>query len=135
MNIFSKLAITAGMSLLLAAGVAQAQSKTFNIWWFELPDTPQSKAWTKALDELKAKHPDVTVNFELKTFEQLQKAGSLILNSDQAPDVLEYNKGNATTCWCPTPAIFTTSRVQLSPSPGRTRITPTVPLHWTAIGA
>lgn len=96
MNIFSKLAITAGMSLLLAAGVAQAQSKTFNIWWFELPDTPQSKAWTKALDELKAKHPDVTVNFELKTFEQLQKAGSLILNSDQAPDVLEYNKGNAT---------------------------------------
>ncbi|MBB6484123.1 ABC transporter substrate-binding protein [Rhizobium lusitanum] len=96
MNIFSKLAISAGMSLLLAAGVAQAQNKTFNIWWFELPDTPQSKAWTKALGELKAKHPDVTVNFELKTFEQLQKAGSLILNSDQAPDVLEYNKGNAT---------------------------------------
>jgi hypothetical protein len=32
MNIFSKLALTAGMSLLLAAGVAQAQSKTFNVW-------------------------------------------------------------------------------------------------------
>lgn len=73
MNIFSKLAITAGMSLLLAAGVAQAQSKTFNVWWFELPDTSQAKAWTKALEELKAKHPDVTINFEQKTFEQLQR--------------------------------------------------------------
>ncbi|MFT4185228.1 MAG: extracellular solute-binding protein [Rhizobium sp.] len=96
MNMFSKLAITAGMSVLLAAGVAQAQSKTFNVWWYELPDTPQAKAWTKALGELKAKHPDININFEQKTFEQLQKAGSLILNSDQAPDVLEYNKGNAT---------------------------------------
>ena len=96
MNMFSKLAITAGMSLLLAAGVAQAQSKTFNVWWYELPDTAQAKAWTQALGELKAKHPDININFEQKTFEQLQKAGSLILNSDQAPDVLEYNKGNAT---------------------------------------
>jgi raffinose/stachyose/melibiose transport system substrate-binding protein len=96
MNILSKLAITAGMSVLLAAGVAQAQSKTFNVWWYELPATPQAQAWTKALDELKTKHPDLTINFEQKTFDQLQKAGSLILNSDQAPDVLEYNKGNAT---------------------------------------
>ncbi|MGG6896870.1 MULTISPECIES: ABC transporter substrate-binding protein [Rhizobium] len=96
MNIFSKLAVSAGMSLLLAAGVAQAQGKTFNVWWYELPDTPQAVAWTKALGVFKAKHPDVTVNFEQKTFDQLQKAGSLILNSDQAPDVLEYNKGNAT---------------------------------------
>ncbi|HEX8045715.1 ABC transporter substrate-binding protein [Rhizobium sp.] len=96
MKLFSKLAITAGMSLLLAAGVAQAQSKTFNVWWYELPNTAQAQAWTKALGEFKTKHPDVTINFEQKTFEQLQKAGSLILNSDQAPDVLEYNKGNAT---------------------------------------
>src|SRR6201999_995942 len=52
--------------------------------------------WQKALDDFKASHPGVTVNFQQKTFIQLQKAGSMILNSDQAPDVLEYNKGNAT---------------------------------------
>ncbi|WP_337269275.1 ABC transporter substrate-binding protein [Oryzifoliimicrobium ureilyticus] len=96
MSKFTRLMGAAGVTLMMAAGVAQAQSKTFSVWWFELPDTPQAKAWTKAVEEFKAKHPGVEVKFEQKTFDQLQKAGSMILNSDQAPDVLEYNKGNAT---------------------------------------
>jgi len=48
-----------------------------------------------ALDEFKATHPGVTVNFEQKTFDQMVKAGTMVLNSNQAPDVLEFNKGNA----------------------------------------
>ncbi|MGO7947142.1 extracellular solute-binding protein, partial [Rhizobium ruizarguesonis] len=47
-------------------------------------------------EEFKAKHPDINVSFEKKTFQQLQASGGMILNSDQAPDVIEYNKGNAT---------------------------------------
>ena len=81
---------------LLLSGAALAQDKTFNIWWFEDADSAQGITWTKALEEFKANHPDVTVNFEQKTFDQLQQSGSMILNSDEAPDVLEYNKGNAT---------------------------------------
>lgn len=91
----STLAMAIG-AVVLATGLAQAQDKTFNIWWFEDAASAQGVTWTKALEELKANHPDVTVNFEQKTFAQLQASGSMILNSDQAPDVLEYNKGNAT---------------------------------------
>lgn len=91
----STLAMAIG-AVVLATGLAQAQDKTFNIWWFEDAASAQGITWTKALEELKANHPDVTVNFEQKTFAQLQASGSMILNSDQAPDVLEYNKGNAT---------------------------------------
>jgi raffinose/stachyose/melibiose transport system substrate-binding protein len=86
-----------GLSAIIFSGCAKADdAKTFKIWWFEPTGTAQNVAWTKALEDFKIKHPGVTVNFELKTFDQLQKAGSLILNSNQAPDILEYNKGNAT---------------------------------------
>ena len=91
----STLAMAIG-AMVLTSGLAHAQDKTFNIWWFEGADSAQGITWTKALEELKANHPDVTVNFEQKTFAQLQASGSMILNSAQAPDVLEYNKGNAT---------------------------------------
>ncbi|MDB5587302.1 MAG: putative sugar transporter, substrate-binding protein [Devosia sp.] len=91
----STLAMAIG-AMVLTSGMAHAQDKTFNIWWFEDAVSAQGITWTKALEEFKANHPDVTVNFEQKTFAQLQASGSMILNSDQAPDVLEYNKGNAT---------------------------------------
>ena len=96
MTSLSKLALVAGASLMLLSSPALAQDKTFNIWWFEGADSAQGITWTKALEELKANHPDVTVNFEQKTFDQLQQSGSMILNSAEAPDLLEYNKGNAT---------------------------------------
>lgn len=96
MTSLSKLALVAAASLAMLSGPAFAQDKTFNIWWYEGADSAQGITWTKALEELKANHPDVTVNFEQKTFDQLQQSGSMILNSAEAPDVLEYNKGNAT---------------------------------------
>src|ERR1700759_4603559 len=96
MTSLSNLALVAGAALMLLNGNAMAQQKTFNIWWFEDPTSSEGIAWGKALEEFKSKHPDVTVNFQQKTFAQLQASGSMILNSDQAPDVLEYNKGNAT---------------------------------------
>ena len=94
----SKVTLTAAALVLgLQFGApAQAQDKTFSVWWWELPATAQNKAWTKGLEEFKAKHPDVTVSFELKTFDQMQKAGGMILNSGAVPDLTEYNKGNAT---------------------------------------
>ncbi len=71
-------------------------SKTFTVWWYSGEDTAQYIAWTEALDEFKAAHPDVTVNFEFKTWEQIEKSGNSILDSDKAPDLSEWNKGNGT---------------------------------------
>jgi len=95
MKAIKKFALALGVSMLMTA-VGHAEGKTFKVWWFEDAPSAQGITWKKALEEFKAKHPDVTVSFEQKTFQQLQASGSMILNSDQAPDVLEYNKGNAT---------------------------------------
>jgi raffinose/stachyose/melibiose transport system substrate-binding protein len=38
----------------------------------------------------------VKVKFEEKGFEQIQKTAPMLLNSKDAPDIMEYNKGNAT---------------------------------------
>lgn len=96
MTSLSKLALVAAASLSLLSGSALAQDKVFKIWHFEAADSSNGITFNKALEEFKSAHPDVKVEFELKTFQQLQASGSMILNSDQAPDVLEYNKGNAT---------------------------------------
>ena len=90
-------AAVAALALGTLSGCAGAsESKTFTVWWYSGEDTAQYKAWTAALEELKAAHPDVTVNFEFKTWEQIEKSGNSILDSDKAPDVSEWNKGNGT---------------------------------------
>ncbi|MBK8047548.1 MAG: extracellular solute-binding protein [Anaerolineales bacterium] len=53
-------------------------------------------AWDDALKDFQAAHPDVKVEFERKTFEQMVQTGKMILNSNDVPDVMEINKGNAT---------------------------------------
>ena len=71
-------------------------AKTLTLWHYEGPTSAMGIAWNKAIEEFKASHPGVTVKFEEKSFEQIQQNAQMILNSDSAPDILEYNKGNAT---------------------------------------
>jgi len=73
-----------------------ASKKDFNIWWYDKDNTPTGQTWAVALKEFTKKHPELNVKFELKTFEGLNNAGAQILNSNAAPDVTEYNKGNGT---------------------------------------
>lgn len=73
-----------------------ADAKTLTLWHYEGPNSAMGVAWNKAIEEFKAAHPGVTVKFEEKSFEQIQQNAQMILNSDSAPDILEYNKGNAT---------------------------------------
>jgi len=70
-------------------------NKDFNIWWYD-KDTAMAQVWTSALEEFKANHPDIKVNFQQKTFDQINKTGSTLLDSDKAPDLAEWNKGNGT---------------------------------------
>lgn len=100
------------LSKLVAAGVAVAalfsvagcgsqstqqekDPKTLKVWHYEESSGAQGKAWDKAIEIFEKKY-GVKVEFEKKSFEQIRQNASQILNSDQAPDVMEYNKGNAT---------------------------------------
>ncbi|MBI4900627.1 MAG: extracellular solute-binding protein [Actinobacteria bacterium] len=75
---------------------ANATPRTFTIWDYESADSAMGQAWAKAVELFKAKHPEVTVKREAQTFEQIQKNAKIVLTGDSVPDVMEYNKGNAT---------------------------------------
>jgi raffinose/stachyose/melibiose transport system substrate-binding protein len=98
----------AGGALLMAAALALAacgdddgdsgdtESGTLRLWHYEPPDSAMGVAWEEAIRIFEAEHPGVTVAFEERQFEQIQDTAQMILNSDEAPDIMEYNKGNAT---------------------------------------
>ncbi|MFH8977966.1 extracellular solute-binding protein [Streptomyces sp. NPDC017890] len=91
------LALLAPLTACGGSDAAEGDGKTLRLWHYEQEDGALSKAWDAAIAEFKKTHPDVKVVFERKTFEQIQQNAGMILNSDKAPDVMEYNKGNATT--------------------------------------
>ncbi|MEV0173113.1 extracellular solute-binding protein [Streptomyces sp. NPDC050803] len=91
------LALLAPLTACGGSGSAEGDGKTLRLWHYEDKDGALGKAWAAAIAEFKKTHPDVKVVFEQKTFEQIQQNAGMILNSDKAPDVMEYNKGNATT--------------------------------------
>ena len=81
-----------------SSGSAEGASgaKVLKLWHYEGETSAMSVAWAKAIEVFEAEHPGVKVEFERKAFEQIQQNASMILNSDAAPDILEYNKGNGT---------------------------------------
>ncbi|MEW2407285.1 extracellular solute-binding protein [Streptomyces griseoviridis] len=88
-----------GALLLSACGGSDSGSgdaKTLRLWHYEGPDSAMGVAWNAAIKEFEAQHPGVQVKFEEKGFEQIQKTAPMVLNSSDAPDLMEYNKGNAT---------------------------------------
>ncbi|OZG61767.1 sugar ABC transporter substrate-binding protein [Bifidobacterium lemurum] len=75
---------------------AQEENPTsIKIWHYEEDNGAQGIAWQKAM-ELFEEETGIKVEFEKKSFEQIRQNASQVLNSDDAPDVMEYNKGNAT---------------------------------------
>lgn len=79
------------------SGPAQASNPTeLRLWHYEGPDSAMGVAWAQAIKEFESSHPGVKVKFEEKSFEQIQKTAPMVLNSNDSPDIMEYNKGNAT---------------------------------------
>ena len=76
---------------------SSSSSKVLKVWWYEGPGSAYQIAWNQAISDFKKQHPGVTVQFSLKSFNQMQQNASMILNSSDVPDVMEYNKGDATT--------------------------------------
>ncbi|MEU4327501.1 ABC transporter substrate-binding protein [Nonomuraea dietziae] len=94
------LAVAAALVLTACGATAEApapqEARTLTLWHYEGPDSAMAKAWAEAIRKFEATHPGVKVKFEEKGFEAMQKTASQVLNSDAAPDLTEYNKGNAT---------------------------------------
>jgi raffinose/stachyose/melibiose transport system substrate-binding protein len=87
--------------VLAVAGCSSGQSgdgpRTLKLWHYEGPDSAMGAAWADAVKQFEASHPGVKVSFEEKGFEQVRKTAPMVLNSKDAPDVMEYDKGNATS--------------------------------------
>ncbi|NTW41645.1 MAG: extracellular solute-binding protein [Cellulomonadaceae bacterium] len=71
-------------------------SQTLKLWHYEGDTSAMGIAWNEAIATFEDEHPGVTVEFEQKAFEQIQQTAGMVLSSDEGPDIMEYNKGNAT---------------------------------------
>ncbi|HEU4324914.1 MAG TPA: extracellular solute-binding protein [Roseiflexaceae bacterium] len=77
------------------AGAAAPGGQVLRLWHYESPNGAMGTAWAEAIKEFEATHPGVRVEFEQKGFEQIRQTANMVLNSEEAPDIMEYNKGNA----------------------------------------
>ncbi|GAA2229304.1 extracellular solute-binding protein [Promicromonospora sukumoe] len=93
-------AVAGAMALAGCTGQSAAggdtDDSTLTIWHYENDDSAMGKAWAKAIEIFEEENPDVTVDVEKQTFEQIQKNAKIVLTGDDVPDVMEFNKGNAT---------------------------------------
>src|SRR5665647_3204361 len=64
-------------------------------WHYEGEDSAMGIAWAEAIRVFE-EETGATVEFEQKAFEQIQKTAGMVLSSDEGPDIMEHNKGNAT---------------------------------------
>jgi raffinose/stachyose/melibiose transport system substrate-binding protein len=71
------------------------KGKTLTLWDYEGDTSAMGIAWKAAIPVFE-KETGAKVKFEAKSFQQIQSTASQVLNSNSAPDVMEYNKGNAT---------------------------------------
>lgn len=91
-------ALSAGALALSACsggGGEGGDADTLVLWHYEGPDSAMAKAWDEAITIFE-EETGATVEFEEKSFEQIQSTASQVLDSNAAPDLMEFNKGNAT---------------------------------------
>lgn len=74
---------------------AGGEGDVLRLWHFESDTSAMGIAWDEAIATFESE-TGATVEFEERSFEQIRTTASQVLNSSEAPDILEYNKGNAT---------------------------------------
>ncbi|PCE14437.1 sugar ABC transporter substrate-binding protein [Microbacterium sp. SZ1] len=92
-------ALTAAGVVLSGCGAGSGDEggdgQTLKLWHYESADSAMGKAWEEAI-KIFEEETGATVEFEEKSFEQIQKTASQVLDTDAVPDLMEFNKGNAT---------------------------------------
>ncbi|GIJ27232.1 sugar ABC transporter substrate-binding protein [Micromonospora qiuiae] len=103
MRHFRRVAVVTTVAALTATGLAacggngdDSAAGVLKLWHYESANSAMGVAWDRAIEIFKDEHPGVEVRFERKAFEQIQQNAGMIINSSEGPDVMEYNKGNAT---------------------------------------
>ncbi|NEE01424.1 ABC transporter substrate-binding protein [Phytoactinopolyspora halotolerans] len=76
------------------AGSGSGEGQTLTLWHYESENGAMGIAWDEAM-RIFEEETGATVQFEEKAFEQIRQSANMILNTDEAPDIMEYNKGNA----------------------------------------
>ncbi len=97
-KLIASTALLGAASLVLAGCSGQSASEgddVLTLWHFESETSAMGVAWDEAIRVFE-EETGATVEFEAKSFEQIRQTSSQVLNSNEAPDILEYNKGNAT---------------------------------------
>lgn len=69
--------------------------ETLTVMHFEGEDSAMGIAWDRAI-EIFEEETGATVDLQLTAFEDLRTSAEQLFDSSDAPDVAEYNKGNAT---------------------------------------
>jgi len=85
---------------------APTEGGTLKLWHYEGADSAMGKAWAEAIDVFE-EETGATVEFEEKSFEQIQSTASQVLDTDAAPDLMEFNKGNATAGFLASTGLIT----------------------------
>src|SRR6185369_14904269 len=91
----------------VAVSCADQTPKVLKIWHYESANGAMGTAWAEAMKQFEAAHPNVKIQFESKGFEQIRQTAAMTLNSDDVPDVMEYNKGNASAGLLSTQGLLT----------------------------
>lgn len=79
---------------------------TLTLWHYEGANSAMGIAWAEAI-EVFEEETGATVEFEERSFEQIRSTASQVLNSDEAPDLMEFNKGNATAGFLASQGLLT----------------------------
>ncbi|QOC91300.1 ABC transporter substrate-binding protein [Micromonospora craniellae] len=103
MRRFRSVAVAATVAALTATSLAacggdgdDSGANVLKLWHYESANSAMGIAWDRAIEIFSDEHPGVEVRFERKAFEQIQQNAGMIINSAEGPDIMEYNKGNAT---------------------------------------
>ncbi|MEI3868377.1 extracellular solute-binding protein [Microbacterium sp. CCNWLW134] len=107
-------AATAGGALVATALVLSAcaggsggeSDDTLTLWHYEGENSAMGIAWDEAI-RIFEEETGATVEFEERSFEQIRSTASQVLNSDEAPDLMEFNKGNATAGFLASQGLIT----------------------------
>ncbi|BCJ61479.1 ABC transporter substrate-binding protein [Micromonospora endophytica] len=105
MRRFRRVAVVAMVAALTATGLVACggdgddagDANVLKLWHYESANSAMGIAWDRAIEIFKEEHEGVEVRFERKAFEQIQQNAGMIINSSEGPDIMEYNKGNATS--------------------------------------
>jgi raffinose/stachyose/melibiose transport system substrate-binding protein len=71
------LAVLVAVAPNLSSRAAAQEDKVLKIWHYESPNGAMGIAWQAAMDKFQELHPDVTIEFEARGFEEIRQTAPM----------------------------------------------------------